>query len=228
MPADRDRTIEALTAAFAAGELSMDEFERRVETANRTDDAATLRQMLSDLPPEYQLLPQGFTTTGSSSSAKAKPYGRDWKDAAWHYRDRYRHGPQGPDATYSMGTRGSADNSMGCRGRGKADQVAIFSSSRRVGRWTLAKKLDSVAIFGSCLIDLRQADIIPEGGRIEAVALFGSVQILVPPGLNVRVSGVPIFGSVTGSGDIIGDDDAPWIDIEGVAIFGSVEIKVVP
>ncbi|AEJ20296.1 DUF1707 SHOCT-like domain-containing protein [Gracilinema caldarium] len=196
MPAERDRTIDALTAAFAAGDLSMEEFEARVAIANRSDDSVQLRRLLADLPREFQQAPVGFTTTGSVAS-------RDWKQYAQEYKDRYRH----------------ADR--------KADQVAIFSSSRRVGRWTLTKQLDSVAIFGSCLIDLRQADIPPVGGRIEAVGLFGSVQILVPPGLNVRVSGVSIFGSATGSGDIIGDSDAPWVEIEGVAIFGSVEVKVV-
>uniref|UniRef100_UPI0026EC23E0 LiaF domain-containing protein n=1 Tax=Gracilinema caldarium TaxID=215591 RepID=UPI0026EC23E0 len=91
---------------------------------------------------------------------------------------------------------------------------------------TLPKRLDSVAILGSCLIDLRQADIPPQGGRIEAVGIFGSVQILVPPGLNVRVNGVSILGSTSGNGDIVGDPAAPWVEIEAVAIFGSVEVKV--
>jgi len=196
MPTERDRTIDALTAAFAAGDLSMEEFEARVALANKSEDSAQLRRLLSDLPREFQQAPVGFTTTCGVAS-------RNWKQNAQSYKDRYR------------------------RTGGKADQVAIFSSSRRVGRWTLTKRLDSVAIFGSCLIDLRQADIPPEGGRIEAVGLFGSVQVLVPPGLNVRVSGVSIFGSASGSGDIIGDSDAPWVEIEGVAIFGSVEVKVV-
>jgi hypothetical protein len=196
MPTERDRTIDALTAAFAAGNLSMEDFEDRVALANKSDDSAQLRRLLADLPPSFQQVPDGFTTTGGVAS-------RDWKQYAQQYKDRYR------------------------RAGRKADQIAIFSSSRRIGRWTLTKRLDSVAIFGSCLIDLRQADIPPEGGRIEAVGIFGSVQILVPPGLNVRVNGVSIFGSASGSGDIIGDSDAPWVEIEGVAIFGSVEVKVV-
>jgi hypothetical protein len=209
MPAERDRTIDALTAAFAAGELSMDEFERRVETANRSDDAATLRRLLADLTRFASDTPSTMTTTGP---------GAHWSTGSRSSGSSHYSGPWGA----------GKDNDYGRRRAGKADQVAIFSSSRRIGRWTLAKKLDSVAIFGSCLIDLRQADIPPEGGRIDGVALFGSVQILVPQGLNVRVNGVSIFGSATGSGDIVGDDDAPWIDIEGVAIFGSVEVKVVP
>jgi len=199
MPTERDRTIDALTAAFSAGDLTMEEFEARVALANTTDDSAQLRRLLADLPREFQKVPVGFTTTGGVASQSS----RDWQENARDYRNRHR------------------------RTGGKADLVAIFSSSRRVGRWTLTKRLDSVAIFGSCLIDLRQADIPPEGGRIEAVGLFGSVQILVPPGLNVRVNGVSIFGSASGSGDIIGDSDAPWVEIEGVAIFGSVEVKVV-
>lgn len=222
MPADRDRTIDALTSAFAAGELSMDEFEKRVETANRSDDEATLRRLLADLPrfagdDRGQVSSANYTVSASSAAGTASTnsttgadntaWSRDWKQYADSMKDRYRH-------------------ARGYEYRRKADQVAIFSSSRRIGRWTLPKRLDSVAIFGSCLIDMRQADISPEGGHIEAVGLFGSVQILVPPGLNVRVNGVSIFGSATGSGDIIGDSAAPWVEIEAVAIFGSVEVKV--
>jgi|DewCreStandDraft_4_1066084.scaffolds.fasta_scaffold66794_2 hypothetical protein len=195
MPAERDRTIDALTAAFAAGELTMEEFEKRVETANRTNDEIALRRLLADLPRFSSDMPAAAHTTTHTAGTT---WSRDWKD----YSGR-----------------------MSYRG-GKADQVAIFSSSRRVGNWTLPKRLDSVAIFGSCLIDLRQAGIPPQGGRIEAVGIFGSVQILVPPGLNVRVNGVPIMGSISGMGDIVGDPAAPWVDIEAVAIFGSVEVKV--
>ncbi len=208
MPVDRDRTIDALTAAFAAGALDMEEFEKRVETANRTSDEALLRRLVADLPRGAAETPAaGFATTNGSS-------------AAWPHERRY----------YPQDRRGSANHSsrsdrVDYRSR-KADQVAIFSSSRRGGNWTLPKRLDSVAIFGSCLIDMRRASIPPQGGRIEAVAIFGSVQILVPPGLNVRVNGVSILGSTSGNGDIVGDPAAPWVEVEAVAIFGSVEVKV--
>jgi hypothetical protein len=211
MPAERDRTIDALTAAFAAGELTMEEFEKRVETANRTNDEIALRRLLADLPRFSGDMPAAAHTTTYTAGTT---WSRDWKD----YTD---------SSHYMQSHYGSQNRSgrLNYRG-GKADQVAIFSSSRRVGNWTLPKRLDSVAIFGSCLIDLRQAGIPPQGGRIEAVGIFGSVQILVPPGLNVRVNGVPIMGSISGMGDIVGDPAAPWVDIEAVAIFGSVEVKV--
>lgn len=49
-PARRQRTVEALCDAFARDELSLDEFERRVEAAHRAASAIELDRLLVDLP----------------------------------------------------------------------------------------------------------------------------------------------------------------------------------
>lgn len=50
----RQRTIDALVRHYAADHITVDEFERRVDTVHRTADLATLDGLLSDLPVVHQ------------------------------------------------------------------------------------------------------------------------------------------------------------------------------
>lgn len=112
--------------------------------------------------------------------------------------------------------------------RKESTVIAIFSGSDRKGLWDPPKTLNVVAMFGGSDIDLRDAHFPPGGMTINAVAMFGGVDIIVPEGINVEVSGAGIFGAFdegkrkTRPRPIPG---APTIKIEGVAIFGGVDIK---
>jgi hypothetical protein len=104
--------------------------------------------------------------------------------------------------------------------------VAIFSGTDRKGVWNPPKRLHTIAVFGGSDIDLRDARIPPGGMRIVAFALFGAVDIIVPEGVRVEVSGGGIFGAFEGKEDAQGyGPDAPVIQVEGAAIFGAVEVK---
>lgn len=113
--------------------------------------------------------------------------------------------------------------------RGKAPKkdefAALFSTAERVGTWTAARHFEAAAIFGTGLVDLRDAIIPREGMKIEAAGIFGSLVITVPRGVNVRVKDFALFGSVSGGGERFGDDDGPLIEIEAVGIFGSCTVK---
>ena len=183
---ERERVIDRLTAAYASNALTVEEFERRVESANKSDDAARLRELLTDLPRE--------TADAPPVPARA---------------DR--------DAAYLI-NRGRVPK--------KDEFAAIFSSAERVGTWTAALRFEAAAIFGSGHIDLRNALIPREGMKIEAAGIFGSLSIVVPEGVNLRVRNFSIFGSATGGGSVPGDPDAPTIEIEAVGIFGSCAVKV--
>lgn len=109
----------------------------------------------------------------------------------------------------------------------RGEIVALFSSSQRVGRWTAPRRLEAIGLFGSCHVDLRDADIPADGMKIEAVGIFGSVGVIVPEGVEVRVSSVAVFGS-SGGGDRAGEPGAPVVEIEAVGIFGSAGVVVKP
>jgi predicted membrane protein len=78
------------------------------------------------------------------------------------------------------------------------------------------------AIFGAVSCDLRNA-VIQKDCAIQVSAIFGGIDILVPPGVNVRGNTVSIFGGM--SNNTAAQPDAPTVYISGVCMFGGVEIK---
>jgi Domain of unknown function (DUF1707)/Cell wall-active antibiotics response 4TMS YvqF len=56
---ERDRVIAILSEAFAGGALDVDEFERRVTVAHRSDAPAEVRALVADLPARAPALAPG-------------------------------------------------------------------------------------------------------------------------------------------------------------------------
>jgi predicted membrane protein len=54
----------------------------------------------------------------------------------------------------------------------------------------------ATALFGGIDLDLRQARLDPGGAVLNVTALFGGVEIIVPPGWHVVTRGTPILGSL--------------------------------
>ena len=102
--------------------------------------------------------------------------------------------------------------------------AAVFSGQelRFAGERIEGLKLD--AIFGGIDCDLRGA-IIENDIVIDATAVFGGIDILVPLGYPVKVKPISIFGGV--SNEIKNDvcPEKPTIYINGAGIFGGVDIK---
>ncbi len=75
--------------------------------------------------------------------------------------------------------------------------TAIFGSSRRVGRWKVAKKSEALVIFGRCELDFRDAYADPDDDTIslKIFCLFGSVTVLLPEGASVQPSAVSVLSS---------------------------------
>ncbi|TVQ22832.1 MAG: DUF1707 and DUF2154 domain-containing protein [Spirochaetaceae bacterium] len=110
--------------------------------------------------------------------------------------------------------------------RDESSVIAIFSGADRKGVWDPPKTLNVVAIFGGSDIDLREARIPAGGMTINAVAMFGGVDIIVPDGVRVETSGAGIFGAFEGKERTYDlPPGSPTIKVEGVAIFGAVEVK---
>ena len=80
-----------------------------------------------------------------------------------------------------------------------------------------------VAVFGGVECDLRNA-IIEKDCVIDAVAVFGGIDILVPPHVTVRTDAFSIFG---GLDDVTSstNPDGVTLYVNGVCVFGGIEIK---
>ena len=83
------------------------------------------------------------------------------------------------------------------------------------------------AVFGGITLDLRQAQLAPEGANLGAFAAFGGVTILVPKGWRVNLSGLPIFGGLDNKTLQNGQlpEDAPTLNIQATVLFGGVDVK---
>ena len=106
--------------------------------------------------------------------------------------------------------------------------VAIFGGSDFKGVWQAPRNLTSLCVFGGSNIDLRKAVVPKEGVAISCLCLFGGVDIVVPPGMRVRVRGIGIFGGFDRTANEVDDPDAPTIVVEGIALFGGVSVRVRP
>jgi hypothetical protein len=103
--------------------------------------------------------------------------------------------------------------------------VAIFGGVTRTGKWRIRRKNQAVAVFGSVDLDLQ--DAVFEGSTIEmsSICCFGSLDIKVPPGMQVRNEMAAVFGdtSIKYLGDPI--PGAPTLVIKGMTLFGGVTIR---
>ncbi len=79
------------------------------------------------------------------------------------------------------------------------------------------------AIFGGVDYDLRNA-VIPNDCVIKVSAIFGGIDIIVPPNVNVKVNSTSIFGG-TSNKHINSNANTVTIYVEGTCLFGGVEIK---
>jgi predicted membrane protein len=106
------------------------------------------------------------------------------------------------------------------------DNFAIFGGGERRFSTADFERADLLALFGGYKLDLRKAGMKGSSAIIDATAIFGGIEIVVPEHWNVTVRGVGIFG---GYGDESrhpsNAEAAPELIVQGVAIFGGVAIK---
>ncbi len=79
------------------------------------------------------------------------------------------------------------------------------------------------AIFGGIECDLRSA-VIDKDCVIKVTAIFGGIDIILPPNVNVKVNSNSFFGGISNKSKN-GNTNAVTIYIEGTCLFGGVDIK---
>jgi len=105
--------------------------------------------------------------------------------------------------------------------------VAILGSFNRNGYWRIGEGTSTIALLGSCTLDLRRATILTNEIVINAWGILGSVKIIVPKGTQVEHTGPTILGSQNCR---LKDDEvlpgSPIVRIQGLALLGSVDVVV--
>ncbi len=106
----------------------------------------------------------------------------------------------------------------------RPEYLAIFSQVNTKNNSLSFGGGELSSIFGKLSVDL--SDARPSGDIIiEVSAIFGGVEIILPPGVRVETKGLPILGGCTNFSPKETDSSLPLIKIEYTAVFGGIEIR---
>jgi hypothetical protein len=84
---------------------------------------------------------------------------------------------------------------------------------------------DATAVLGGCEIDLREAKIASGEAVLDVFALWGGVEVRVPPDWAVVLRGMPVLGAIEDQTTAAGVPKRATLVIKGVAIMGGVGVK---
>jgi len=103
--------------------------------------------------------------------------------------------------------------------------VAIMSETSTRGRWRPARETTALAIMGNAVVDLQGAEFEGDELKLNAISWMGGVEIIVPEGVDVELSGFAIMGdrSMKLEGGVF--PDAPLVRVDAYAVMGSVEVR---
>ncbi len=104
--------------------------------------------------------------------------------------------------------------------------VGIMSGSDHKGRWHPAPTTNAIAFMGSCRLDLRQAELDGPELVINAVAFMGGIDVIVPAGIQVEMTGLAIFGGKDCRvPDVRPVPGSPVVRVRVFAFMGAVTVR---
>jgi hypothetical protein len=110
----------------------------------------------------------------------------------------------------------------------RARTLSILGSTRRAGRWSVPRQMEVRSYFGNVELDYRNA-VLPAGEIVlDLKAVFGNIEITVPPHLAVAAEGNAVLGNFdhVDRAPAQHSADAPVLRITGTSVFGNVEITM--
>ncbi len=100
--------------------------------------------------------------------------------------------------------------------------AGIFSADRRDGRWVVPPTLPVAAIFGEVVIDLRDAILQSQRIVLYATVIGGQIQLIVPAGVAVQMTGKSLFGRRINRGGTAPAPGLPVIEVRAFMLGGSI------
>ena len=113
------------------------------------------------------------------------------------------------------------------RGDAESDELALVAILDGVELESRAKAFTGgslLAWFGGIELDLSEAEL-GDGARLSVHAVFGGVEITIPPTWRVESSAKAIMGGIDAPSGNRDDPSAPVLTVDGMAVFGGIEIR---
>ena len=107
---------------------------------------------------------------------------------------------------------------------GKTECLAMFSSQKIKPMDDKIKKIEVTALMGSVTCDLTELKI-NEDIKIEATSFFGSVILIMPDNVEIKIKSFSLFGGVTEKQNNNKSKNSKVIYLDSASIFGSINIK---
>ncbi|MEJ7798155.1 MAG: DUF1707 domain-containing protein [Solirubrobacteraceae bacterium] len=105
--------------------------------------------------------------------------------------------------------------------------VAIMGGCERRGRWRPDPRSIALAVMGGVDLDLRDATIEDDELVITAVAVMGGIDVIVPEGVEVQLSGFALMGGNDhrpGTAPV--RPGTPVVHVRAFSIMGGVDVRV--
>jgi Domain of unknown function (DUF1707)/Cell wall-active antibiotics response 4TMS YvqF len=107
---------------------------------------------------------------------------------------------------------------------GRKPIAGIFGRERRDGRWVVPDRLGVTAIFGEVVLDLREAVLQSRRITLLATVVGGTVQLIVPEGVAVEVTGSAVMSRKGRNGTTRVLPETPVIEVHAFSLAGRVKV----
>lgn len=105
--------------------------------------------------------------------------------------------------------------------------AAVFHEEKRRVLSPTVAHIEALAVFGSCLLDLRAMGVPDHPVSIDANAVFGGIEIFIPSTWEVVIKGAGIFGAYQDEtlAPVVSEGERGRLIVRGVSVFGGVSVK---
>jgi hypothetical protein len=104
----------------------------------------------------------------------------------------------------------------------------VMGGVDRKGRWAPSRRHVVLAWMGGAFLDFREAALMPGVTHVYCLAKWGGIEIAVPPGIDVEVSGFALMGGLerVSQEGVSTDPRRPRLHFHALAVMGAIEVKV--
>ncbi len=215
LPLQRERAVVMLSESFAKNYLELEEFERRIDLAQKARSLKELAGLISDLPAEFD--PNQAVDLSIETGS---------------VRDRRTAGSR------AVNGRAKRRSSAGHLSRRSAQVPAFTKSEKRIlsimssrhfrGQWLDSRAVVIRSLMSSVDLDFRDIALPAGVYTIEIGTVMGSVTITVPPELAVELEVIPIMGETKEKGGVRHNAAAgnAVLRVTGFIVMGEVIVRV--